>query len=308
MKLDLDIPPTFYEEVQGFLGYIELEKGLARNTSEGYEQDLVQCARFLNKKGVADWLAVQGDDIAAWIHSLSRDEYTTASLARKLSAVRMLARYLVAENLRKDDFSELIDSPKLVRKLPDTLGPEEVGKLLEAPNLSTPYGLRDKAMLELMYSSGLRVTELCELLLQSVDVDSAVMRVYGKGSKERIVPVGGKAIEALKHYLTVARPQLVKEKTGSELFLSQRGKALSRKMIWHLIREYAKKAGIEKPVKPHLLRHSFATHLLMGGADLRAIQDMLGHADISTTQIYTAVNRQEHLDEHALYHPRNKKK
>ena len=306
MKADNKSCPEFFEEIQGFLVHIELEKGLSPNTAVGYEQDLFQCATFLSRKKIDGWLSVSSDDISAWIRSLSENEYTAASLARKLSAVRMFARYLQAENIRKDDFSEMIDGPKLARKLPDTLGPEEVDKLLSAPNLGDPYGIRDKAMLELMYSSGLRVTELCELLLQSIDEDNAVLRVFGKGSKERIVPVGSLAMKAVKDYLSVARPQLVKQNTGSELFLSQRGKALSRKTLWVIIKNYAEKAGIQKAVKPHLLRHSFATHLLMGGADLRAVQDMLGHADVATTQIYTSVNRQEHIDEHAMYHPRNK--
>jgi len=147
---------------------------------------------------------------------------------------------------------------------------------------------------------------LCGILFQSIDLEEGFMRVQGKGSKQRFVPVGSHAIKAIRDYLAVGRPHLVKATTGSELFISQWGKAISRKTVWYLIKEYAKKVGIEKPVKPHLLRHSFATHLLMGGADLRAVQDMLGHSDIATTQIYTNVNREEHLDEHAMYHPRNK--
>lgn len=298
-------PSEFHDELQGFLAHVQMERGLSPNTTAGYEYDLVQCARFLNTVGIASWTAVNADTISAWIQSLSLDDYTPASLARKLSAVRMIARYLVVERVRKDDFTALLSTPKLARKLPETLTPEEVEKLLRAPDCETPHGLRDKAIFELMYSSGLRVSELCGLLLQSIDLDEGFMRVYGKGSKERFVPVGTHAIKAIRDYLAAGRPHLVKAKTGSEIFISQWGRPISRKTVWHLINQYARRAGILKAVKPHLLRHSFATHLLMGGADLRAVQDMLGHSDIATTQLYTNVNREEHLDEHAMYHPRN---
>lgn len=295
----------FFEDLQGFLAHVELEKGLSPHTLVGYEQDLVQCARYLESAGVAQWSDVQGEQVADWIQSLSLDEYTPASLARKLTAVRILARYLVAERVRKDDFTDLLSGPKLARKIPETLSVEEVTRLLDAPDLGRPQGLRDKAMFELMYSSGLRVSELCGLLLQAVNLEEGFLRVYGKGSKERVVPVGSHAIKAIRDYLAAGRPHLVKGRTGSELFISQQGKPISRKTVWHLVGKYAQHVGIHKKVKPHLLRHSFATHLLMGGADLRAVQDMLGHADVATTQIYTNVHREEHLDEHAMYHPRN---
>ena len=174
------------------------------------------------------------------------------------------------------------------------------------PSETTPQGLRDRAMLELMYSSGLRVSELCEMTLQSLDLENGLLRVMGKGSKERIVPIGAKAVEAVERYLAVGRPKLVKARTGSDLFLSQWGRALSRKTFWVMVKQCAKLAGIEKPVKPHLLRHSFATHLLNNGADLRVIQEMLGHSDISTTQIYTAIKTDFLTEEHAHFHPRGK--
>ena len=195
--------------------------------------------------------------------------------------------------------------PKLIRKIPGTLTTEEVGNLLAAPKPETPYGVRDRAILELFYSSGLRVSELSNLTLQQIDLESGLLRVVGKGSKERVTPMGQKAIGAIESYLTAARPYFVKASTGSQLFLSERGSAISRKMIWVLVKKYAKLAGIAKPVKPHLLRHSFATHLLSGGADLRAIQEMLGHSDISTTQIYTAVEPERLLTQHTQFHPRN---
>lgn len=300
------LPAGFSGEVDAFLAWIELEKGLAVNTTESYQSDLVQCATFLDRQRIAGWLDVTGADVTDWLYSLSESHYLASSLARKLTALRMFARFLVRERIREDDFTELISAPKLARNLPGTLTAEEVTKLLEAPDPRTPHGLRDRAFLELFYSSGLRVSELCGLTLQQVDLENGFLRVYGKGSKERVVPVGSKAVEALQAYLANGRPALVKGKTGSELFISERGTGISRKTIWHWIKKHAKSAGIEKPVKPHLLRHSFATHLLAGGADLRAIQELLGHANISTTQIYTAVEGSRILDEHARFHPRNK--
>ena len=300
------MPPTFAEPVESFLTWLELERGLSANTILAYARDLVQCAQFMRSRGAADWMAVDGALVSQWTAELSMKDYARTSQSRKLSAVRMLARHLVSENIRKDDFTELASSPKLSRKLPDVLTTEEVTRLLEAPSRATPHGLRDRAILELFYSSGLRVSELCGLLLQSVNLDEGYLRVFGKGSKERIAPIGGAAVKAVRDYLAGGRPRFVKPHTGSELFLSQQGRAISRKMVWVMIRDCARKAGIKKTIKPHLLRHSFATHLLEGGADLRAIQEMLGHADISTTQIYTAVQSSRLVDEHALYHPRGK--
>ncbi len=297
-------PVGYEEDIQSLLAFMELERGLSKNTVVGYEDDLRQCARFLGSIGLPDWRAVQPEHVTLWISSLHAEEYAVSSLARKLTAVRVLARHLVREGRRRDDFSALVAGPKLVRRLPGTLSPEEVERFLNAPDVTTPHGLRDKAMLELMYSSGLRVSELCGLVLQAVDLENAFVRVTGKGSKERLVPMGRPAVDALTVYLSAGRPGLVKARTGSELFLSQWGRAISRKMFWVLVKEHARRAGIEKPVKPHLLRHSFATHLLTNGADLRAIQEMLGHADIGTTQIYTAVDRRRVVEEHAKFHPR----
>lgn len=301
------IPPAFVEPLESFLAWMELERGLSANTLQAYTCDLAQCVEFLAKEGVEDWTKVEPVHVSAWTSSLSRADFAHSSQARKLSALRMLARHLVRENLRKDDITELLSAPKLSRKLPDVLTRDEVERLLDAPSPTTPFGLRDRAILELFYSSGLRVSELCGILLQSINLDDGYVRVFGKGSKERIAPIGGAAIQAVQDYLAGGRPHFVKARTGSELFLSQQGRAISRKMVWVLIKEHARRAGIEKTIKPHLLRHSFATHLLEGGADLRAIQEMLGHADISTTQIYTSVQSQRLADEHALYHPRGRK-
>jgi len=302
------IPDSLVDPVEGFLAWLELERGLSSHTISSYGRDLAQYAVYLDKQGVADWAAVGEHSVSEWTAYLSKADYARSSQARKLSAIRMLARYLVREGLRTDDFTELVLSPKLSRKLPEVLTHEELKRLLAAPPIDTPYGLRDRAMLELFYSSGLRVSELCGILLQAINLDEGYVRVFGKGSKERIAPIGGTAVAAVRDYLTGGRPHFVKAKTGSALFLSQQGRAISRKMVWVMIKQHAARAEIKKPIKPHLLRHSFATHLLEGGADLRAIQEMLGHSDISTTQIYTSVQTARLADEHALYHPRSKEK
>lgn len=296
----------FADDIDGFLAYIGLERGLSRNTIAGYGEDLKQAAAFFHRAGAKGWRTVTADLATAWIQSLGAGRYTPASMARKLTALRMLARHLVREKIRDDDFTALISNPKLSRKLPSTLSEEEVGRLLSAANGGDPRALRDRALLELFYSSGLRVSELAGLTLQQVDLENGFLRVFGKGAKERVVPIGGRACDALATYLASGRAHFVKPRTGSQIFLNNRGAALSRMGLWLIVQEYAKRAGLARKVKPHALRHSFATHLLTGGADLRAIQEMLGHASISTTQIYTAVEPRRLLDHHAKYHPRNR--
>lgn len=300
-------PPAFADEIDRFLGYVELERGLARNTAKSYESDLKQAAHFLKKNGAANWAKVRPGHLTAWLHWLSDRDFSASSQARKLSAVRMLCRHLVRERVRDDDPTALLAGPKIRRKLPQTLSLGEMQQLLAAPAGADAYAIRDRAMLELVYSSGLRASEICGLTLQQVDLEHGFVRVFGKGSKERVVPLGAKARDAVQAYLGAGRPRLVKPRTGSELFITERGQAMSRKTLWVIVRAAARRAGLEKPVKPHLLRHSFATHLLGGGADLRAIQEMLGHASIGTTQIYTAVESSRLLDQHAKHHPRNRR-
>jgi integrase/recombinase XerD len=304
-------PAAFADDMDRFITFLALERGLSPHTQAGYQNDLDACAVFLAARGARDWRAVQGGDVAAWLHSLAGGNYAGASMARKLAALRGLAKYLVREQLRADDFTALLSAPKLSRRIPGTLTAEEVEKIIHAATGGDAQALRDRAILELFYSSGLRVSELAGLELRQVDLEHGFLRVFGKGSKERIVPVGRRALDALKIYLEAGRPHFVKSgRTGGELFLSGGprgdGGALSRKMLWVLVKKYAKRAGIEKNVKPHLLRHSFATHLLGGGADLRAIQEMLGHANLATTQIYTAVEEKRLVEQHARFHPRNK--
>ncbi len=299
-------PAQFANDIEAFLGYIGLERGLAKNTISSYRRDLDQAAEFFLRRGASGWRTLSGAQAAEWIHSLSTGDYEIASLARKLSALRSLAHYLVREKIRDDDFTALLNGPKKAQRIPGTLTEEEIARLLSAADGGDARALRDRALLELFYSSGLRVSELAALTLQQVDLEHGFVRVFGKGSKERVVPVGGKASGALATYLTAGRPHFVRTRTGGQLFLNKNGGALSRVALWMIVKKYAKRAGITKNVKPHGLRHSFATHLLTGGADLRAIQEMLGHASIATTQIYTAVEPQRLLDHHAKYHPRNR--
>mgnify|MGYP002778475256 CR=1 FL=1 len=300
------LPPAMGETIQRFGNELTLERGRSDHTLVGYESDLRQCAVWLAARhGVRDWREVTPAHATDWLYSLSGDKFAVSSLSRKLSALRGLARHLVREEARPDDFTALLQGPKRVRRVPGMLAAAEVEKLLAAPQGGDALALRDRAILELFYASGLRVSELAGLAIQQVDLDNGYLRVFGKGAKERVVPVGGKAVEALRVYLSAGRPGLVKSKTGSALFLSERGGPLSRKTLWYLVQKYAARAGIERGVKPHQLRHSFASHLLGGGADLRAIQEMLGHANLGTTQIYTAVEEKRLLEQHGKFHPRN---
>jgi integrase/recombinase XerD len=299
-------PSAFASDLDAYIAYLDLERGLSRNTRENYQRDLEQCAAFVAKRGAKDWRSVTPEQARAWVHSLSRG--AASSQARKLTALRMFARFMVRENLRTDEFTAFLSGPKPGRRLPESLTSAEVGRLLKSPSGGDPSSLRDRALLELFYSSGLRVSELAALTLQQIDLKDGFARVFGKGSKERVVPMGASARDAIEAWVASGRPYFVKARTRSELFLSSRGTSLSRVGLWGIVKKHAKRAGIAKSVKPHLLRHSFATHLLTGGADLRSIQEMLGHASISTTQIYTAVEGRRLLDQHARFHPRNKEK
>lgn len=294
------------EGIEAFLAFAELEKGLSENTIQSYENDLRQCADFFAQEcRLSDWTAVNHEQLTLWMHWLSDRGYAVASLLRKCSALRMLACYLVQEGVRPDDFTERINTPRPGHSLPDSLSIEAVDSLIQAVDTTKPQGIRDRAIIELLYSSGLRVSELTELVLQDVNLEECFLRVVcGKGAKSRVVPFGAPARTHLEHYLEAGRPDLVKPCTGSALFLSNRGRAISRKTIWVLLNRYAERAGLGRRIHPHLLRHSFATHLLCGGADLRAIQEMLGHADIATTQIYTAVDQQRLIEGHGHFHPR----
>ncbi|MGF1531818.1 MAG: site-specific tyrosine recombinase [Puniceicoccaceae bacterium] len=300
------LPEGLAGPLEDFLAWIQLQKGLSENTVAAYGGDLLQFASFLHEHGEDAWPSVSPEQTNFWLSELTSEAYSLRSLARKLTALRVFARYLIAQRLRPDNLTDFAIGPKAQRKIPQTLSIEETRRLLETPSPSHPLGIRDRAILELFYSSGLRVSELSGLRLEQIDFAESFLRVFGKGSKERLVPIGSSALAALETYLTLARPTLVRPITTTWVFLSNRGTSISRKTIWVMIKNHAATAKIQKNVKPHTLRHSFATHLLMGGADLRSIQEMLGHSSILTTEIYTQVETGRLLEEHAQFHPREK--
>jgi integrase/recombinase XerD len=288
--------------VDQFLLNLRIERGLADNTISAYGRDLAVFLDFLEKHFLS-LDTVGPENIETYLGEL-RKTLTARSTSRALSSIRMFFRFLTAEGLRESNPARLIESPRLDRRLPGVLSASEVERLLSVPSGDRPGTLRDRAMLELLYATGLRVSELVGLRIRNINLEAGFVRTMGKGSKERVVPIGQKAMEAVREYLDRGRPALARSWTGSAVFLNLRGRAMSRQGFWKLIRIYALKAGITKTLSPHSLRHSFASHLLEGGADLRSVQFMLGHADIATTQIYTHVTRSRLKEVHEKYHPR----
>lgn len=281
-----------------------LEDGLSRNTLESYRRDLNKFADWLAKRRGYGLQAATHADIQDFLAFLYRQKTKTTSTSRAISSLKRLFRYLLRQNKITADPTLLIATPKLPRSLPKSLTEEDVEMLLYAPDVDTPLGMRDRTMLEVLYASGLRVSELVGLSVAQVSLDMGVARVMGKGSKERLVPLGEEALDWVKRYLAEARPALLAGKLSDALFVTQRGAAMTRQMFWYLIKKYAKEGGLHKPLSPHTLRHAFATHLLNHGADLRVVQMLLGHSDISTTQIYTHVARERLKALHAKHHPR----
>lgn len=291
--------------IEGFLNYLSVERSLSKNTIISYRRDLEKYIAYLENARVSSLSAASRKDISDFMFSLKDKGLSPNSIARNLVAIKVFYRFLVRERILPIDPSGLLDSPKLWKKIPDALTIEEVNALLKSVDLITIQGIRDNAILELMYATGVRVSEAVNLKIQDVNLDVGFLRCIGKGSKERIVPLGKEAIGALKAYLEKSRPKLLKNRPGdSILFVSRLGKRISRQSFWKLIKSYTRKAGIAKDVRPHTLRHSFATHLLERGADLRSVQEMLGHADISTTQIYTHIDKNRLKLIHKTYHPR----
>lgn len=290
--------------IQQFLDDLLVEHGLAFNSLEAYRYDLEGAAAFLRERG-RGLLDAQAGDLADYLADLVERRLAAASSARKLSALRRFYRDLVMRQERSDDPTSLLRRPRLQRPLPKTLSESEVEALLAAPDRATDLGLRDGAMLELLYATGLRVTELVLLAADGLNDSFGYVRVVGKGDKERVVPVGEAALEWVARYRARSRPVLLQGRHVPALFVTHRGEAMTRQNFWYLIRRHAAAAGIQKPISPHGLRHSFASHLLNHGAELRAIQMMLGHADISTTEIYTHVAKERLKQIHARYHPRS---
>ena len=285
-----------------FLYHLRMEKGLAENTIEAYSRDLAAFFRFLETKGIKPVDAHQ-DHIGSFMAE-QEEALSIRSVARMLSTIKMFYRFLIFEGKLESSPARLIDTPKIPRRLPGVLSLDEVERLLQQPEMETPLGLRDRAMLEVLYATGLRVSELLGLTMPTINMEAGFVRTLGKGSKERMVPMNDQAREVLGLYFSESRPYLMKKKQTAFLFLNNRGTVLSRQGFWKIIKKYGIKAGIPKEITPHSLRHSFASHLLECGADLRSVQLLLGHADITTTQIYTHVTRERLKRIHEKYHPR----
>jgi integrase/recombinase XerD len=290
--------------IDQFLDHVTLECGLSPRTREAYGTDLADFNRFAESRGVHSAHAVKRPLVLDYLHHGKDRGLSVRTLARRLVAIKMFFRYLVQERLLNRDVTEVMDSPRLWKLLPGTLSIREVERLLASVIGDTPLAVRDRALLELLYATGLRVSELASLTLEDVHTDDSYLRCLGKGSKVRIVPFGDTARRCLLRYFGEARPVLLGTNASRHVFVSRRGGGLSRKTLWKLIRGYARGAGVTRKVSPHTLRHSFASHLLANGASLRTIQEMLGHADIATTQIYTHVDSNRLKSVHAQFHPR----
>lgn len=290
--------------LDAYLNYLTVEKGLARNTLEAYGRDLGRYADFVVRRDVKDWQDVTPELLVTFLEQTRRGGLASVSMNRNLVAIRGFHKYLVREKMTDTNPVANIELAKGWMRLPDTLSQDEMATLLKAPGCETPAGIRDTAMLELLYATGLRVSELTGLDMGHINWQVGYLIAFGKGDKERIVPIGKVAYEAVKLYIDQVRPGLLKGKMNDVLFLNRRGERLTRQGFWKIIRFYTLRAGLLKKVHPHTFRHSFASHLLEGGADLRSVQMMLGHADISTTQIYTHISGERLKSIHKKCHPR----
>jgi len=299
-----------------FLNHLSLERSLSFNTVESYRLDLKRYLKFLKEEKISSLEEVKEDHITKLIVALSRLGLKATSIARNLAAIRSFHKFLAGEGYTQSDPASAIESPKLWRKLPVVLHQHEMEKLLDQPTKAVDIKkgatlrlrLRDKAILEFLYATGVRISELIGIKRKNLLLEVGLVRVIGKGQKERVVPIGEKAIKSVEEYLSDLRPRLANQNSQDVLFLNRSGRQLSRMGLWKILRKYVNQAGIKKKVSPHTIRHSFATHLLEGGADLRAVQEMLGHADISTTQIYTHLDREYLKEVHRTFHPREKMK
>jgi integrase/recombinase XerD len=292
----------FLEE---FRDYLQFERGVSPRTLEAYGRDLNRLVQYSNRIGIEDVVKLTPALLREFVYDLKDQGLAATSIRRTLSGVRTYFGFLIAEGHVKADPTEQVEMPKIWRKLPGVLSREDVAKILEAPNITDRLYWRDKALLEFAYASGVRVSELATLKVRDVDLTEGMATVLGKGAKERLVPIGRSAQRALDIYIRETRPGLAKKEGQGVVFLNAQGRPLTRMGIWKILRKHVKRAEIRKRVTPHTLRHCFATHLLEGGADLAAVQEMLGHADISTTQIYTHVDREYLRDVHKRFHPRS---
>lgn len=306
LKPDKKVQESLSLYIDSFLNMLTVEKGLARNTLEAYSRDLNRLVNFLKGRGVLSWQDSQPVHLRQYLSWLRGRALSSRSIARNLVAVRQFYRFLEKEEILAENPVPSFLLQATSRKLPQTLGRDDVQSLLKQPEPGTPLGLRDQAMIELLYATGVRVSELTSLQTHQVNLEGNYLTVKGKGAKVRMIPFGKWAREKVLRYLKEVRPKFSRGRASPYCFLTRSGKALTRQGFWKLIRRHALAAGIEKRVTPHTLRHSFATHLLEGGADLRSVQSMLGHADISTTQIYTHVSSSRLKEAHRKYHPREK--
>jgi integrase/recombinase XerD len=293
------------QSIESFIRYLAVERGLSDNYQLSTQRSLMDFAKWLaGARKIETFKGVSLPVISEYLADRKRAGLAAASIKLIVVALKIFFRFLAGKGEIKTDPTEALSLPRIERYLPETLNELQVEQLLNSINTKAPHGLRDRAMIELLYASGLRISELANARLENFHPDEGVIRVIGKGKKTRMVPVGGKACEAIAVYLSAERPKMVKRRTGNEIFLSERGTKLTTTRIWQIVKEKARMAGLEKNIYPHLLRHSFATHLLSNGADLRIIQEMLGHADISTTQVYTHVDQQRLKAVHRQFHPR----
>lgn len=292
--------------IEHFADYLAFERGLSDRTILAYHHDLDRMRSFFAGRGIGTPAEVDPALLREWIYSLKDRGLSPASIRRALSAARTFFGFLLAEGVIASDPTEQLETPRSWRRLPDVLPSPEAIRMVESPDPDHPMYWRDRSILEVLYGGGLRVSELTALHLRDVDFEDALATVFGKGSRERIVPLGAPAVGALKRYLHEVRPRLDRGRSEGRLFLNQRGGGISRMSVWQIVKDAAARAGIDRDVSPHTLRHSFATHLLEGGADLDVVQELLGHADISTTQIYTHLDRDYLRSVHREHHPRNR--
>lgn len=290
--------------IDSFIKYLAVERGLADNTMESYYRDLKYWEKFLKQNQITNLAEVDEHLIILYLMNLKQEGKAVTTVSRHLASIKTFYKFLLGENIVASNPTSNLETPKTGMRLPQVMTEDEVERLLQQPNLNTPMGIRDKAMLELLYATGLRVSELVSLDIDQVNLDVGYLRCMGKGSKERIVPIGSVATEYLKLYLQKSRTRLAKRNSLNALFLNHLGTRLTRQGFWKILKKYVQEAGIKTNVTPHTLRHSFATHLLEHGADLRAVQEMLGHADISTTQIYTHVTQTRLKQVYNETHPR----
>lgn len=293
------------EQIIEYLHYLTIERGLSANTKSSYQRDLKQYLAFLNEAGISDWQAVDRFTVVAFLAHLNQLNKASATVTRMISSLRRFHQYLRQERFTDHDPMQHIESPKKTQKLPQTLSLQEVEKLIATPDTTTTLGIRDRAILEVMYATGLRVSELIGLKIGDIHLEMGLLQTLGKGDKERIVPLGDYAIHWIERYLAESRPLLTKKRPQeNHLFVNNHGSGLSRQGIWKNLKVWVLKAGIIKDVTPHTLRHSFATHLLENGADLRTVQELLGHSDISTTQIYTHITKRRMTEVYKEHFPR----